>query len=180
MLPNHAGVSAMQWKNSVAVLCLAVSPALALAEPEAGDRLFTLTGSGASDSGFDNNTTSVSFDLGKFYSDSTAFGLRQSVGFADSENDSSWSGATRVFSDYHFNAGKWQPFVGANIGGIYGDGVDETFFAGPEAGVKYYVKPKTFITVQAEYQVFFDSASEANDNFDDGAWAYSAGIGFNF
>ncbi|PFG54089.1 hypothetical protein ATG98_3277 [Marinobacter sp. LV10R520-4] len=61
----------MQWKNSVAVLCLAVSPALALAGPEAGDRLFTLTGSGASDSDFDNNTSSVSFDLGKFYSDRT-------------------------------------------------------------------------------------------------------------
>lgn len=170
----------MQWKNSVVVLCLAVSPALALAEQETGDRLFTLTGSGASDSDFDNNTASVSFDLGMFYSDRTALGLRQSVGFADNENDSSWSGATRMFADYHFDANKWQPFIGANIGGIYGDGVDETFFAGPEAGVKYYVRPKTFVTVQAEYQIFFDSASEANDNFDDGAWAYSAGIGYNF
>ena len=170
----------MQWKNSLAVLCLAVSPALALAEPEAGDRLFTLTGSGASDSDFDNSTGSLSFDLGQFYSESTVFGIRQSIGFADSENDSNWSGATRVFGDYHFDAGKWRPFIGANIGGIYGDDVDETFFAGPEVGVKYYVKPKTFITFQTEYQVFFDSASDANDNFDDGAWAYSAGIGINF
>lgn len=170
----------MQLKYPLAALCLALSPTLVSAEPEAGDNLFTLTGSGSSDTDFDNNTAALSFDVGQFYTDNVALGLRQSLGFADSESGSSWSGASRVFADYHFDAGKWQPFVGGNVGGIYGDEVDETFFAGPEAGVKYYVKPKTFITFQAEYQVFFDSASDADDNFDDGAWAYSAGIGFNF
>tara|TARA_R100001460_G_scaffold103779_1_gene149109 strand:+ start:1281 stop:1844 length:564 start_codon:yes stop_codon:yes gene_type:complete len=173
-------VNAMRWNNALLVVSLAFLPAIGSAEPEAGDRIFTLTGSGSSDSDFDNNTASVSFDLGQFYTENTVLGLRQSMGFADSENDSSWNGATRIFADYHFDAGKWRPFLGANFGGIYGDGVDETFFAGPEGGVKYYVKPKTFITAQMEYQVFFDSASDADDNFDDGAWAYSLGIGFNF
>ncbi|WP_111494040.1 MULTISPECIES: hypothetical protein [Marinobacter] len=170
----------MQWKTPIVVLCLGLAPTLALAEPQTGDRLFTLTGSGSSDTDFDNNTAAFSFDLGQFFTDNTAMGLRQSVGFSDTSDNSSWSGATRLFADYHFDADEWQPFVGANFGGIYGDDVDETFFAGPEAGVKYYVKPKTFITFQTEYQVFFDSASDADDNFDDGAWAYSAGIGFNF
>lgn len=170
----------MQWKTSFAALCLSLAPTLVSADPAQGDRLFTLTGSGSSDTDFDNNTAAVSFDLGQFYTESVLLGLRQSAGFSDTEGGSSWSGATRVFADYHFDAGQWQPFVGANFGGIYGDDTDETFFAGPEGGVKYYVKPKTFITAQIEYQVFFDSASDADDNFDDGAWAYSAGIGFNF
>ncbi|WP_166263485.1 hypothetical protein [Marinobacter caseinilyticus] len=170
----------MKWKHSLAVLCLALSSTLVLADPQAGDRLFSLTGSGASDTDFDSNTASISFDLGQFYSASTALGLRQSAGFSDSTGNSSWSGATRVFADYHFDLGQWQPFVGGNIGGIYGDDVDETFFAGPEGGVKYYVKPKTYVTFQTEYQIFFDNADEAESNFDDGAWAYSAGIGFNF
>ena len=173
----------MQWKNSLAVLCLAVSPALALAAagPEAGDKFFTLSGSGASDKKFDSSTVSVSFDVGKFHSDNGAYGLRQSAGLSDSKDDTSWNGATRVFYDYHFKTGeRWRPFIGANIGGIYGDGVDETFFAGPELGVKFYVRSKTYVTLQAEYQVFFDSASDAEDNFDDGAFAYSAGIGYHF
>jgi len=170
----------MKLMHSVAIICLALSPALVTAEPESGDGLFALTGSGSSDKGFDSNTAAVSFDVGKFFTDRLAAGLRQSFGFADSENNSSWSGASRAFVDYHFDAGSWQPFVGANLGGIYGDEVDETFFAGPEAGVKYYVRDKTYITVQMEYQVFFDSASSADDNFDDGAFAYSAGIGYNF
>lgn len=170
----------MRCTASIAILCLTLLPMLASAEPTKGDRLFTLAGSGSSDTDFDNNTASVSFDLGKFYSTSTAFGLRQSIGFADTNDNSSWSGASRFFGDYHFNAGDWRPFVGANLGGIYGDDVDETFFAGPELGVKYYVLPKTYITVQTEYQIFFDNTDEAESNFDDGAWAYSAGIGFNF
>lgn len=170
----------MKLTHSAAIICLALSPALASAEPESGDRLFALTGSGSSDKEFDNNTAAVSFDLGQFFTDNVAVGLRQSFGFADSESNSSWSGASRVFADYHIDAGSWQPFIGANLGGIYGDEVDETFFAGPEAGVKYYVREKTYITVQAEYQVFFDSASDADDNFDDGAFAYSAGIGYHF
>lgn len=170
----------MKLKHSAAIICLAISPTLVSADPASGDGLFTLTGTGSSDNSFDTNTAAVSFDVGKFFSDNLAAGLRQSFGFADSDNNSSWSGASRGFVDYHFDGGNWQPFVGANLGGIYGDEVDETFFAGPEAGVKYYVRDKTYITVQMEYQVFFDSASDADDNFDDGAFAYSAGIGYNF
>lgn len=170
----------MRWQHPLIIACLTVAPILASAEPTAGDRLFTLTGSGSSDTEFDNNTASVSFDLGKFYSMNTALGVRQSIGFADTQADSSWNGATRVFADYHFDANAWRPFIGGNIGGIYGDGVDETFFAGPEVGVKYYVKPKTYVTFQTEYQVFFDNANDAEDNFDNGAWAYSIGVGFNF
>lgn len=177
------GESIMQLKHSLAVLCLAVSPALALGAtgPEAGERFFTLSGSGSSDTDFNTNTASVSFDVGKFHSESGAYGLRQSLGFADTKNNSSWSGASRVFYDYHFNTGeRWRPFVGANIGGIYGDDVDDTFFAGPELGVKYYVRTKTYLTVQAEYQIFFKNMDDAESNFDDGAFAYSAGIGYHF
>ncbi|OEY65364.1 hypothetical protein [Marinobacter sp. X15-166B] len=173
----------MLLKKTLAVICLAVSPALALAAtgPEAGERFFTLSGSGASDKDFDSNTVSVSFDVGRFHSDSGAYGVRQSLGFADINDDSNWTGATRAFYDYHFDTGeRWRPFIGGNLGGIYGEGIDETFFAGPELGVKYYVRRKTYITVQAEYQVFFDNAGDAEDNFDDGAFAYSAGIGYHF
>jgi hypothetical protein len=170
----------MQWKPMLAAACFACVPLGAAAVPSMGDGLFTLSGAGSSDSDLDNNSVSVSFDVGQYMTDQTVVGIRQSAGAADLGDDSSWSGATRVFADYHFGRADTQPFVGANIGGIYGDGVDETFFAGPEAGLKYFVKEETFVTVQAEYQVFFDNSSEAESNFDDGAFVYSAGIGINF
>lgn len=170
----------MQWKPLAAAACLAFVPLGASAAPDMGDRVFTIVGSGASDNSLDNNILNVSFDLGKYMTEEVVVGLRQSIAVADLEGGSSWNGASRIFADYHFDRGDWQPFLGANFGGVYGDDTSETFFAGPEAGVKYYLKSKTFLTVQAEYQVFFDSADEAEANFDDGSFVYSAGIGINF
>ncbi|MFE8071351.1 hypothetical protein QQM79_09835 [Marinobacteraceae bacterium S3BR75-40.1] len=170
----------MKIQNYLVCACLALTPMTALAQPKAGDGLFTISGAGSSDKDFDSGSLGLSFDLGKFMSQEVAFGIRQSVNFADSGDDSSWNGATRGFADYHFDLDALRPFVGASLGGIYGDDVDETFFAGPELGAKYYVKPETYITLQGEYQFFFDSASDADDNFDDGAFVYSVGIGFNF
>ena len=39
---------------------------------------------------------------------------------------------------------------------IYGDAVEDTWAAGPEAGAKFYVKDETFLFGRAEYQFFFD------------------------
>ncbi|MFE8071960.1 hypothetical protein QQM79_12960 [Marinobacteraceae bacterium S3BR75-40.1] len=170
----------MRANKPLVLACLLATPFMVQAEPQKGDGVFTLSGAGSSDKDFDAGAFGLSFDYGKYFTDNATVGLRQSVNFADSGDDSSWNGATRVFSDYHFDLDTWQPFVGANIGGVYGDEVDDTFFAGPEAGLKYYVKPETFVFVQGEYQFFFDSADEAENTFDDGSFVYSAGIGFNF
>jgi len=152
--------------------------------PDTGDREFTLSGTGTSDKDFDNSSFGVSADLGWFRSAQLVLGIRQSLNFADIEgedlNDDFWNGSTRGYVDYHFGQGPARPFVGASLGGVYGDGVNDGGFAGLELGLKYYALEKTFILARAEYQFFFDSSDDANDNFDDGAWAYVFGIGFNF
>lgn len=149
--------------------------------PEAGERELTLAGTGAGDKEFDNGNFGISGDLGWYLSEELELGIRQSFNYAQLEGASdSWSGATRGFVNYHFPLGAARPFVGANIGGVYGDGVEETGFAGPEAGLKYYVREKTFIFVRAEYQFFFESSDEVDDNFDDGSFVYSAGLGYHF
>ncbi len=91
-----------------------------------------------------------------------------------------WDGSTRVFYDYHFGTGNARPFVGVSLGGLYGEEVDETFMGGPEVGIKYWVHDQTFITAMAEYQFLFKSGSDARDRYDDGAFFYSVGVGFNF
>ena len=166
------------FKISALSLCLAMP---AFAGPEAGDRTFTLSGSGASDKNFDGNTFGVNGEIGMFATDRFQWGLRQTVNASliDDGKDS-WSGVTRVFADQHFGSGNFLPFVGANIGGVYGENIDETGSAALELGFKTYVLDKTYITAQAEYAFFFKSTDDIDSNYDDGAVFYSLGVGYNF
>lgn len=176
-------------KAGLMAMTLGVCPAIAAEQtqsvgPATGDREFTLSGTGSSDRDFDSSSLGVSADLGWYYSERTLIGVRQSLNYADIEgesvDDDFWNGSTRGFVDYHFGDTHWRPFVGASLGGVYGDGISDSAFGGLEAGVKYYVLAETFLMGRAEYQWFFDSSSDARDNFDDGAWAYTIGMGYNF
>lgn len=152
--------------------------------PVGGEREFSLAGTGNSDKDFDNSNFGISADYGWFTSDRSVWGVRQSLNFADIEgeslSDDYWNGSTRGYYDYHFGSGAARPFVGASLGAVYGDAVDDSAFAGLEFGLKYYVLEKTYILARAEYQFFFDSGSSAEDSWDDGAFAYTIGMGFNF
>lgn len=150
--------------------------------PRTGDREFSLSGTGSSDKDFDNSSFGLSVDYGWYLSTQTLVGIRQSANYADvdGDNDDFWNGSTRGFADYHFGQHAARPFVGASLGGIYGDGVNDTGIAGLETGLKYYMLPTTFIQARAEYQFLFDSGNSAEENYDDGAWAYTFGMGINF
>lgn len=153
----------------------------AQAAPEAGDKSFSLSGTGASDDSFDSNAFGVSGELGWYQSDHLLWGVRQSLNGSVGEDVSdAWNGATRGFVNMHFGTGDARPYVGANIGGLYGDGVNETGTAGVEAGVRWFVRDKTFIGFGAEYAFLFSDGDEIDDNFDDGAFFYTLGVGFNF
>lgn len=163
------------------LLIAALFPVAALAAPTAGDQEVTLSGAGSSDKDFDDTVLSVQGSWGKYLSESSLWGIRQTINARDSEGESvKFDGSTRAFYDYHFGDGNFRPFVGASIGGVYGEGVDDTFMAGPELGVKYWVLDRTFIQAMVEYQFLFKSASDANDRYDDGAFFYSVGLGYNF
>lgn len=162
------------------VACSALAGA-AWAGPQAGDRTFSLSGTGSSDDSFDATVLGASGELGWFVNDRLEAGVRQNLNILSfDEADDAWSGSTRAFADYHFGDGALRPYLGANIGGIYGEDVNDTLAAGPEAGMKYYVKESTFIEVQAEYQFLFDDTDEIDERFDDGAFIYTLGVGFNF
>ena len=152
--------------------------------PDAGEREFSISGTGSSDDDFDNSSFGIVADLGWYRSENTVWGFRQSLNFADIEGadltDDFWNGATRGYFDYNFGTSNMRPFVGGSLGYIYGDGVDNNFFAGLETGIRYYVLESTFILGRAEYQWFFDRGSDADNAFEDGAWAFSLGIGYNF
>lgn len=151
-----------------------------LVGPYQGAWEFLLGGSGASDQDFDGNNVSVDLTLGYYLTDTVEVGVRQNVTVAGNENDTSWNGATTGFADYVFDLDAFRPFVGISLGFLYGDDTNETFIGGPEAGVKYYVKDDAFIFGRVNYDFLFDSGDEIDDNFEDGRFVYSIGLGINF
>ncbi len=150
-----------------------------------GDREFSVSGTGNSDRNLDSGSFGVTGDLGWYVGDRSVAGIRQSVNYASIEGESLrddfWNGASRAYLNYHFLDDRSRPFVGASLGGIYGDGVKNSSFAGLEAGLKYYVIPQTYILGRVDYQFLFSSTSDASDAFQDsGIWAYTVGLGYNF
>lgn len=163
------------------LIITALAPSLALAQAVSGDREVTVSGQGQSDNDLDNNAFSMTASYGKYISDQGQLGIRQSLSISDREDDSAdIDGATVGFYDYHFGGGDLRPFLGANLGYNYGDRTEETFSAGPEAGLKYYVLDKTFVQGMVQYQFLFEGSSDVDDNYDDGILYYSVGMGFNF
>lgn len=162
---------------AIAMLCMCP---LARANFEAGNKELTLSGSGNNNKDFDAGAVSVAGSFGYFLTDAFEVGLRQSISYADTGDGSSTSASTRGFVDFNFDLGAWRPFVGANIGYVYGDDVVDTWEAAPEGGVKYFVNDKTFIYGMVEYQWFFRDSSDIGNNFDNGQFVYSLGIGFRW
>lgn len=177
------------------LLCIATLavPTLALAQTtvggsggyalrRAGEREFTLGGAGISNRDFDSSSGGVNFSVGYYTDENQAWVIRQSINYSNPENaDRDWWGQTRLAYDFHLpTAGAIRPFVGANVGGVYGDGIRDTFAAGIEAGAKFYVQPRTFVYAMAEYGWFFRHARSIDNRFRDGAFTWGVGLGFNF
>lgn len=153
--------------------------------PEQGDQEFSISGTGSSDQKFDSGSFGVTGDLGWYLSDQLVAGVRQSINYASIEGvgitDDFWNGSTRGYVNYQFLTDRVRPFIGASLGAVYGDGIKDSAFAGLETGIKYYVQAKTYVLARVEYQFLFNSTNDAFDAFqDDGAWAYTLGLGFNF
>ena len=158
----------------VPVLAMLALPALAQAQFEAGNWELKLAATGANDQDFNGGTASGAGSLGYFLSKELEVGVRQAAGWSDLGGGSNWQGDTRAFVDWHFDMDRWQPYVGGFIGYIYGDGVEDSWVAGPEIGVKYFVNSTTFIDVNAAY------AFNLQEGIDEGSFFYGLGIGFRW
>lgn len=150
--------------------------------PRAGEWEVTLGGGGSNDKNFRGGGFNVNGSVGYFFTDNWEVALRQGFGWSDFGNgtSSSWNGSTRAAVDFHFNLDRFRPFVGLNFGALYGKGTSDTWAGGIEGGVKYYVLPKTFVFAMAEYAWTFRNIRRADNQFDNGQFIYSLGLGFNF
>ena len=143
--------------------------------PRAGNYEVLLSGSGQSSNNFDTNTLGATGQIGWFWTDNIALGVRQSAGFGlQDDGPDVWNGRSEVFVDYNFDLGRFQPYIGAFIGGVYGKGVDDDGVGGLEGGLKWYANESTFLHGGASYGPTF------SEGFDEGVLQYSIGIGFIF
>ncbi len=165
--------------SALAIATLVLLPQSSYGYFEEGDKEITLSGQAANGSDFDGVIIGANGSIGYFMTDNLELSLRQSITYSD-VGETQLNGSTRVALDFHFDLEQLQPFVGGNFGYVYGDGVNDTFEAAPELGVKYFVNSTTFIFLMAEYQIFFDSGDEADEAAEDGQFLYSLGIGFRF
>ncbi len=149
--------------------------------PSAGDHEITLSGTGTNDKNFDNGAFGISGSWGQYLTDTWSWSIRQNVSYSSAAGDNAWNGSTRLGVDYNFMPGnRLRPFAGVNVGAIYGDNVNDTGIAGPELGLKYYIKPQTFVFLQTEYQFQFEDANQIDNQFDNGSWAHTIGFGINY
>ena len=170
------------FRKGIVLAALCLLPAVASAQASRGPFELELSGAGANGPNFNGFTASANGSLGYYFNDSFELSLRQSVAYSDVAGVG-WDASTRVAADLHFpigDQGQIVPFIGANIGYVYGKGVRDTFEAAPEAGVKFYVNATTFIALSVEYQFFFDKNSTAGTAFSNGQFIYGLGIGFRF
>ncbi|MCH8551673.1 MAG: hypothetical protein LAT62_07045 [Natronospirillum sp.] len=176
------------------LLCLTVAAPAATAAasdhfsprtgPSAGDREFSISGTGSNDANFDNGTFGVVAEHGWYLQPHLVWGIRQSINYASIKGENLrndyWNGSTRAYIDYQFGSDRARPFVGGSLGLIYGDGNNNSAFSGLEGGMKYYALPSTYLLSRVEYQWFFSGIDEATSSFSDGAFAYTLGIGYNY
>jgi len=182
---NKTGYAALLLICALPVSVVAQQSSGSNAGPSAGDREFSISGTGSSDKRFKSGTFGVTGDYGWYRSDQMIWGVRQSINYASIRGESLkndfWNGSTRGYLNYQFGTGPSRPFVGGSLGLIYGDGVKNSGFSGLETGVKHYMNPTTYFLGRVEYQFFFSKErSEFDEGFKDGAWAYTVGLGYNF
>jgi hypothetical protein len=165
---------------AVSIFCT-IFPAAAFAQGFGqGDKDLLLSGFGVSSDGLDSTTLSASGSLGYFFTDRLEGSVRQDVSFVDVEDgDSAWAATTRVAADYYFDVGAYWPFVGVNLGLIYGDDVEDSWVFGPEVGLKYFVNSTTYIVGMIGVEWLSDEGGD-DDLYDDARWVYALGIGFRW
>ena len=151
--------------------------------PHEGTTEFTFSGSGTSDKQMNNSIGGANLSIGYYFANATELSLRQEVDYAHPVGTSAqWDGSTKLALDQDFLANsRLRPFIGVNIGGIYGQRVRDTGAAGLEGGAKFYVMRKTFIVIEPEYDWFFRNAHGVvgKTKFNDGEWNWGVGVGFD-
>lgn len=170
-------------RKGIVLAALCLLPAAAASAQVRGPFEVTMSGTAANGSRFNGFTAGANGSVGYFFGDSFEVSVRQSVNYTDIGTPVQLSASTRLAADLHLPLGdqnQFLPFIGANLGYVYGKGIRDTWEAAPETGIKWFVGPDVFILAEVEYQFFFRSGGGVNNGFKNGQFVYTLGVGFRF
>lgn len=174
-LSAHAADDSMQ---SASAGTATMPPYTADPGPNAGNWEATLTGTGQSDDEFDSSAFGVTGSLGRYLTKNWLVTFKQGLTLdeqTDLSGDSTLvNGRSVLQGAYQFDMAKWQPYIGMNVGYVYGASTDDEAIFGPELGLKYFVNESTFMFGNIGYEVPFDECCN------NGSVPYSLGIGFTY
>jgi hypothetical protein len=155
----------------------AAPPAVAAApepEPEAKHRgVFSLGGYYGYDMGDKGGQHShlaglnLSFDYR--LTDWISLGLEQAGFYHFGTDDDGFGGRSAAGLDFTFGTLSFVPYVGGNFGYLYGSGINDSLFAGPEIGLAFGP-----LTAKVAYDIPFNQA------WDDGVISATLGLGIRF
>lgn len=142
--------------------------------PHAGNWEATLSGAGQSDDDFNDADFGVIGSIGYYFSKNVLVTFKQGLTFSGQGSSDTFNARSVFQGAYQWDLGRWQPYLGLNLGGIYGANINDDGVVGPEAGLKYYVNESTFMFGNIAYETLIDNCC-TNGNI-----PYALGIGFNF
>ena len=152
-------------------IAMLLAPAISFGQFKQGDFTIEVGANGFAAKGGSLDTFNLSIQSSPqyFLTDQIAVGLRNQVNWTD--GGSFRDGSILADLDYHFELGKCVPYIGANIGYQYGDAFEDSWVAGPEAGVKVFLNSTTFLDFQVAYEW------NLNNGIDQGGYFYGLSIG---
>jgi hypothetical protein len=87
----------------------------------------------------------------------------------------------RLAVAHDLTSGPLRPFVGLNVGRLYGEQAREDWTAAVGAGARYFVQTRTYVRAAVDYGWMFSPARRGWEaRLEDGTWAWSLGLGFAF
>ena len=142
--------------------------------PHAGNWEGTLTGTGQSDNEFDRSNFGVTGSVGHYFTKNFILTFKQGLQYG-SKGDANLVNGRSVFqAAYQWDLARWQPYLGMNIGAVYGAGIKDDGVIGPEGGIKYFVNESTFLFGSIAYEARIGHCCN------DGTIPYALGVGFDF
>lgn len=168
-------------RKGLVLAALLLLPAVAGAQVR-GPWEVTASASGFNGNKFNGFAAAANASIGFFFNDSIEVAVRQTLQYSDIAGVS-LNASTALAGDLHLPLGdqnQFLPFIGANIGYVYGKHIRDTGEAAPEAGLKWFVGPEAFVFGMVQYQFFFKNSNSVNSGFSNGQWVYTLGVGFRF
>lgn len=169
----------------IMILCMFMLPEIVSAEDgkqeiQVTGGLFFVNGDAAT------GTAQLAIDYGYMWRPKWQIGFSglASYGMNDPIEDVWVASTTAHIKFYPFGGNpdsRWQPFIGGFFGMGYSD-VDNTWVAGPVAGVKYNINDSLFAVMQYRYEDYFrrlKAGSETTD-FDSSNNVLTVGMGFRW